>query len=64
MSECERCGKLPPIVKTGLFAGSYDSFDYCEDCSENLCDDCLANTECAESPDGKHHGHDEDGEPL
>lgn len=59
-SDCEVCGKQPPITKTGPFAGSRGMFDYCEFCSKDLCDECMAEGKCRESKDGKHFTEPED----
>lgn len=51
---CESCGKQPPRITIGEFAGQPDMFDYCRYCSMDLCLDCMKNKPCEESIDGKH----------
>jgi hypothetical protein len=55
MTKCERCGKTP--------AGEYELFDYCAECSKNLCAACMAKGCCgsvpAKSGSGEDHGEDE-----
>jgi len=55
MADCERCGGKGAVITRGPFAGSKQGVDYCEHCSENLCESCLSGTKCKESKDGKHH---------
>lgn len=42
MTECERCGSRPE--------GEYELFDYCAECSANLCSDCMAEGCCGHLP--------------
>lgn len=62
-SNCEVCGAVPGRIASGPFAGQRGSHTYCENCSKDLCDSCIANGHCRESADGKHKGFsDDDGE--
>lgn len=55
MSEnCETCGKTPPLIASGPFAGQHDLFDYCTHCSKDLCAECMKNGTCDESSTQKH----------
>ena len=59
---CEACGALPPVIDRGPFAGSRHMLDYCDACSKDLCDSCMASTKCRDTEDGKHLPHNEDDE--
>ena len=52
---CESCGELGAVITKGPFAGSRQMHDYCEKCSQDLCDSCLDTGKCDRSDDGKHH---------
>lgn len=39
--KCERCGKS---------ASGYALFDYCAECSKNLCPDCMERGHCGHVP--------------
>lgn len=43
MKECERC----PATISG---DNYQLFDYCVECSKNLCNDCMGNGCCGNVP--------------
>jgi hypothetical protein len=43
---CERCGTRKPSPT----AGAYELFDYCEKCSKDLCDACMAKGCCGHTP--------------
>ena len=57
---CEQCRKPEPRIATGPFAGSGAGFEYCAECSMDLCDDCLDTKHCEVSKDGKHHRDEEE----
>lgn len=60
MKPCERCGAPPPKITSGPFAGSSSMHDYCVHCSADLCDDCMAEGRCPDSPTGKHEREDDE----
>lgn len=60
MEKCERCGTLAPIITTGTFAGSRETHNYCDLCSENLCDECMNTSRCFESSGVSHVAHEAD----
>jgi hypothetical protein len=43
---CERCGARSPKPE----AGPYALFDYCAECSRDLCDACMAKGCCGNVP--------------
>ena len=47
---CEKCGSKGSRIKEGPFAGSYESLDYCAECSKDLCDSCMAKGCCGKVP--------------
>lgn len=47
---CERCGVDAATQKKNEFS----LHDYCNICSRNLCDECMAKGTCRESPTRKH----------
>lgn len=51
---CEGCGKTPPTITTGPFAGQHDLFDYCVHCSANLCEECMKKPTCGDATNGCH----------
>jgi len=57
---CERCGSHPQVITKGPFAGEYGMFDYCEYCSQDLCDKCMKEGTCADSPNDKHKKADDE----
>ncbi len=44
--KCENCGGLPPVETEGPFTGMRGDLDYCELCSKDLCDRCMAKPTC------------------
>jgi hypothetical protein len=59
-STCERCGALPPPITAGPWAGSRHELRYCVYCSKDLCDKCLMEGKCRETPKGDHRHRVED----
>ena len=59
---CERCGARPPAITSGPWAGQSSMHDYCAHCSKDLCEKCLAEGKCRDSPDGKHHSENAEEE--
>lgn len=53
---CERCRAVSPRPE----GNEYDLFDYCAECSRDLCDRCLAEGCCGHVP--ARSGNVEDGE--
>lgn len=55
-TNCERCGALPPPITEGPWKGSRHELRYCAYCSKDLCDKCLKDDACRETPenDGRH----------
>jgi hypothetical protein len=53
---CERCWALPPTITEGPFKGSRHELRYCAHCSKDLCEKCLAEGRCRDTPhgDGRH----------
>lgn len=54
--ECERCGASKPSPNSG----SYDLFDYCNECSKDLCDECMAQGCCGHVPAISGSGADDE----
>ena len=54
VKSCERCKALPPKITSGAWAGQSQTHNYCVHCSEDLCEKCLAESKCLESPSGGH----------
>lgn len=52
--KCERCGRSPK---------GYELFDYCAECSRNLCGDCMAQGCCGNVPATSGQSADH-GEPT
>jgi len=48
---CEKCGAAPK---------GFDLFDYCAECSRNLCPDCMAKGCCGHVPALSGTEHDDD----
>jgi hypothetical protein len=51
-SNCETCGGLAALITEGPFEGDRHTLRYCAYCSQDLCDSCLAEAICHETPDG------------
>lgn len=53
---CERCGSA---------VYGYDLFDYCAECSRNLCPDCMKNGCCGQAPakSGMYLDHEDEPQP-
>lgn len=49
------------MIKSGPFAGGRHELRYCAYCSKDLCDKCLAEGTCRETPkgDGRHRVEDD-----
>ena len=45
MNQCERCHRT-----AGYVNGVKEAFDYCADCSRNLCPECMAKGCCKNVP--------------
>jgi len=56
-SYCEHCGTTKPAPDAADFA----LFDYCAECSRNLCDECMKKGCCGRNP--ALSGTDEDNGP-
>lgn len=56
---CERCGATSPSPG----ANAYALFDFCGECSRDLCDECMANGCCGHVPavSGSERDFVEDG---
>lgn len=52
---CERCGAARPSPG----AGEYELFDYCAECSRDLCDKCMAEGCCGHKPARSGTGADD-----
>lgn len=64
--KCERCGGVGEMIKSGPFAGTPHSLDYCAVCSKDLCEKCMAKGCCgnvpAKSGNAADNGDDGDGD--
>lgn len=48
MKVCERCNASTPNPDIGPL--SFEDFDYCAECSRNLCDACMTDGCCGHVP--------------